>query len=86
MGRDRLALVEIFGRNCRFVKRVTPALVNHVMQHKACSSEALHPEVIASRKTIFQVRYLRSQVSMGLNGALVRAARTNSRHQVHIII
>ena len=72
-----------------FLKRVSPVLENCMygsLQHKACNSEALRPEVIASRKTVFQLRYLRWQVSMGLNGAWLRAARTNSRHQVGRII
>ena len=56
------------------------------LQHKACISEALRPEVIAIRKTVFEVRYLRWQVPMGSNGGSLRAARTNSRHQVDNII
>ena len=56
------------------------------LQCRACISEALGPEVIASRKTIFQVRYFRWQFRMGSNGASLMAARTNSRHQVGSII
>ena len=48
--------------------------------------KALCPEVIASRKTVFQVRYLRWQVPIGSNRALLKAARTNYRHQVGSII
>ena len=68
-----------------FMKRVTPALENCMyvsLQHSACISDALSPEVIASRKTVFQVRYFRRQVLMGSHGGLLRAARTSSRHQV----
>ena len=36
-----------------------------------CISEALHPEVIAIKKAVFQVRYLRWKVLMVSNWALV---------------
>ena len=68
-----------------FMKRVTPVLENRMYggsQHSTCISDALRPEIMASRKTVFQVRYLRRQVLMGSNGGSLRAARTNSRHQV----
>ena len=67
------------------MKRVTPVLENRMyggLHQSACISDALHPEVMASRKTVFQVRYFRRQVLMGSNGGSLRAARTNSRHQV----
>ena len=51
-----------------------------------CASQKLCPEVIASRKTVFQVRYLRQQFPMGSNRASLRATGTNSRHQVDSII
>ena len=69
------------GRNPSLMKSMTPALENRKyggLQHTECILEALWAEVIASRKAVFQVRYLRRQVPIGLNGALVRAARTNS--------
>ena len=56
------------------------------LQHRACISEALRPDVIASMKTVFQVRYLRWQVPMGSKGASLRATRNNSRHQVGSIM
>ena len=39
------------------------------LQYRACNSEALRPEVMASRKAVFQVRYLRQLVLMGSNGS-----------------
>ena len=66
------------------VKRVPPVLENpkYGSLHQSASiSDALHPEVMASRK-VFQVRYFRWQVLMGSNEGSLRAARTNSRHQV----
>ena len=59
------------------MKRVTPAMEKSKygdLKHKACISEALHHEVIASRKAVFQVIYLRRKVPMGSNGTLVRTA------------
>ena len=65
-----------------FVKSVTPMLENRMYgskQHNlVCISEALRLEVIASKKTVFQVRYLRWQVPMGSNRGSSRAARTKT--------
>ena len=82
MARNALA-VETLGRNSRLVNRVTLAAENHMygdLHHRACISEARQPEVIASRKTIFQVRYLRRKVRIGLNGSWSRVARTSYDH------
>ena len=89
MARHILALVATLGRNPSLMNRVTPVGVNHmygVLQHRAYNSEALRPEVMASKNQVFHVRYLRQQVIMGLNGSRPRVARTSSRHQVGVIM
>ena len=41
---------------------------------------------MASKKAVFQVRYLSGQVAIGSKGALVKAARTSSRNHEGVII
>ena len=68
---------------------ITLALENMrygALQLSVCISDALQAEVMVSKKAVFQVRYLSGQVAMGSKGALNKAARTNSRHHMGVII
>ena len=48
---------------------------------RGLAAQCMQAELTASKKTVFQFRYLSGQVAMGSNGVLVRAARANSRQR-----
>ena len=89
IGWDTLALVATLGRNTSLINSITPALENMrygALQLSTCNSDAQQADVMASKKAVFQVRYLSGQVEMGSNGALVKATKTNSRHHMGVIM
>ena len=56
------AAVATLGRKPSLVNRMTPAGVNRMnggLQHRAWNSEALQPEVMASKNAVFHDRYFR---------------------------
>ena len=77
IGRVVFALVGTLGRKLSLVNSVTPALENlrwTGSQLSVCISDTLRVAVMASKKVVFQVRYLSGQVIMGSNGALDKVA------------